>query len=200
MDEVTSKIVADWFRKKYRKIDQDMTTLSYVCKKGCDWCCYQSIEILNWEEPLILNYISEKISIDQKLILEEKLTDWFNYFDTVMPRKSELSTEDVFIDFHNAIAKDQIACLFLENHMCGIYPVRPISCRMHIANDGPLACMEDALKDSSFDAEQLRKKYLAEISEKLPTSLGLLNFSVAKILGLSHRIRKVEENLLEGIY
>ena len=59
MDEITSKIVSNWFRKKYAEIDQAMIPFASKCKKGCDWCCYQSIEILNWEEPLILDFIEK---------------------------------------------------------------------------------------------------------------------------------------------
>lgn len=197
MDTKTTKIIADWFIQKYLEIDQLMIPLSKKCKRGCDWCCYQSVEILNWEKPLILNYISEKLSDNQKTTIKKKLLLWLNYFNIMMPSKNILSVDDVFVKFQQKQRKDRIACPFLHQHNCLIYLVRPLSCRMHVAENGPAQCKANPLNDASDDAISLRKKILEEIIIAVPTRLELLNFAVAPLLGLSNKIKKMDYPLLQ---
>lgn len=199
MDPETSKNVAEWFKKKYREIDRKMLPLSTSCKRGCDWCCYQSVEILNWEEPLILNYISNQLSNAQKSRIKEKLSNWFDYFDSRMPRKTMLQANDVFLKFQQQQAKDWFPCVFLHDHECAIYSVRPLCCRMHVTDQSFNVCKNDSLMDSSPKAEQLRKSVLASIADRVPTSIRLLNFSIAPLFKLQHRARDVEYPMLKGM-
>lgn len=199
MDSETSQYVAGWFKKKYREIDRMMLPLSNSCIRGCDWCCYQSVEILNWEEPLISNYISNHFSSTQKSKIKEKLENWFDYFDSRMPRKKMLQVNDVFLKFQQQQAKDRFPCVFLQDHECSIYSVRPLCCRMHVTDQSSNMCKNNPLMDSSPKAEQLRKSVLASIADRVPTSLRLLNFSVAPLFKLQHRIREIDYPLLKGI-
>ena len=199
MDPKTSKIVAEWFKNKYREIDRKMYPLSGICKKGCDWCCFQSVEILNWEEPLILNYISQQLSYSEKSRIRKKLLIWFDYFDETMQQKKILVADEIFVKFQQQQAVDRIPCPFLYNHECSIYPVRPLCCRMHVNESHPGDCRANPLKDSSPQAEELRKVTLASIVNRIPTSLHLLNFAIAPLFKLEHRVPVVEHALLKGI-
>ncbi|MFA9388579.1 MAG: YkgJ family cysteine cluster protein [Prolixibacteraceae bacterium] len=199
MDSTTSHIVSKWFEKKYREIDLQLADLSPQCAKGCDWCCYQSIEILNWEEPLILEFINSQLSKRQKNRIKKKLIDWFDYLDQKIPLKPILTTEDVFEKFQQMQGGDRKPCIFLHKHECLIYPVRPISCRTHVAEQKVLGCIENPLQDSSDEATNLRIRILNEIIRKLPSSLELLNFAVAKMFELGYRKRPIEYHTLEAL-
>jgi len=61
MDTSTKNIIVQYFQHLYDETDQQMALLKPVCKRGCPWCCYQSVEILNWEEPTIKQFIVQKI-------------------------------------------------------------------------------------------------------------------------------------------
>lgn len=199
MDNKTTQLIAKWFERKYAEVDQLMVPFSKNCKRNCDWCCYQSIEILNWEKPLILNYISKKLPENQKSIIKQKLSFWLHYFNNMVPSNDILSAHDVFIKFQQQQGKDRIACSFLNHHECLIYPVRPLSCRMHVNENGPAKCKAYPLNDASRDAVSLRKKILEEIVTSVPTQLELLNLAVAPIFGFAHHVRNIENILLESI-
>lgn len=197
MDTKTSSIVANWFHHKYTEVDQQMLPLKKACKKGCDWCCYQSVEILNWEEPLIISYIEKHFSALKKTELKNKLTEWFNYFDKSIGKVDVLSYDDVFVKFHEKQALDRIPCPFLENHICSIYEVRPICCRMHIVGIVE-KCKADLLCDATKEAELLRKEFLSKIVNEISTKLNLLNFAVAGLFDLSHRKCKIKNMQVIG--
>lgn len=199
MDEVTFKIVSERFRQKYDEVDKELQNVPTACAKGCDFCCHKSIEILNWEEPLILEYIEKNLSELQKNNIKRQLNLWFDYFDLRMPKKRVLNVYDVFVDFNRAVAKDRIPCMFLEDHQCLIYPVRPISCRTHSVNTSVQKCKEDPLRESSTEAKCVRQKVYAGIAHQLPSYLTLLNFSIARIFGLEGRVRMADEKLFEEI-
>lgn len=196
MDPETSKIVAQWFKQKYDEIDRKMDRLSASCKRGCDWCCYQSIEILNWEEPLILNYISNQLSCTQKSRIKAKLSHWFNYFDLKTSGKKELLADEVFLKFQQQQAIDRFPCIFLHQRECVIYPVRPLCCRMHITQHHPDICKKVSLMDAHPRAQKLRIEVLASIVSNIPTTLTLLNFSAAQLFGFSDSIPRVQKRQL----
>ena len=198
MDSITSHIVGKWFQNKYNEVDLQLAPVSKICKKGCDWCCYQSIEILNWEEPLILEYINTKLSPSQKRIVKQRLEEWFNYFDRIVTGKTEVTIHELFIQLNQQQGTDRFPCVFLHHHLCLIYPVRPMCCRMHVTGENVELCKADPLCEASSEAINLRKKVLNEIIHKIPTSLNLLNFAVARLLGLGYRNRKIEDHLLQS--
>lgn len=199
MDPTTSHIVSKWFEKKYSQVDLEVAPLAINCKKGCDWCCYQSIEILNWEEPLILEFINNQLSKSQKKIVKHRLVEWFNYFDQLVPGKPETTIHDIFILLNQKHGSDRVPCVFLHQHLCLIYPVRPMCCRIHVAGENVEFCKANPLNEASAEAITIRKKVLNEIIHKIPTSLNLLNFAVARLLGLDYRNRKIEDHLLQSV-
>ena len=186
MDSKTSHIVSHWFEKKYHEIDLQLAQLPTQCAKGCDWCCYQSIEIIEWEEPLIIEYVDHQLSKKQKGRIKKRLINWFDYFDKKIPLRPILTTEDVFDRFQKMQSGDRKPCVFLEDHECMIYMVRPLCCRTHMVKQQAKGCIDNPLRDAMDEAENIRKNFLNEIIRKLPTSLKLLNYSVAKIFELTY--------------
>jgi Fe-S-cluster containining protein len=180
--------IAQWFQLKYKEVDKQMSSLTKVCKRGCDWCCYQSVQILNWEEPLILSYISTQLDSDQKEMIKTRLLLWFEHLDQFFKGRKHLTMEELFVDFNHQQDSHSLPCVFLHCHECLIYPVRSLCCRMHIVDVDPDYCIVDPLRDASPAAEGLRKKVLRDIVDQVPTTLRLLNFSIAPLFGLEHRV------------
>ena len=199
MDNKAYEIIAKWFKLKYAEIDKLMMPYSNVCKRSCDWCCYQSIEILNWEKPLILKYIRKNISNDQFSIIKFQLIQWLKYLKLKTNGKKTLNFNDVFIEFQQNHGNEEQACVFLHQHDCLIYQVRPLCCRMHVAEKDQTFCKKNALNDASPKAKALREKVVGEIVRSVPTRLELLNIAVLPVFGLSLNEIEIEYPLLQDL-
>jgi Fe-S-cluster containining protein len=199
MDTATSNTIVQYFQRLYNDTDQRMALLNPVCQRGCPWCCYQSVEILNWEEPLITKYIEENIIEEKKEGIRKNLENWFDFFDRVTKDKAELTMHDAFDIINKQQAKERIPCPFLTNKKCSIYKVRPLSCRCHIAIDNSEKCIENPLLDSTIESERYRKKVVSDIVRNIPTTLRLLAFVVAPCFGIEHRTKPIYYTCLELI-
>jgi Fe-S-cluster containining protein len=199
MDTATSNTIVQYFQRLYCETDQRMALLNPVCQRGCPWCCYQSVEILNWEEPLISQYIGEKIRGEIKETIGKNLENWFDFFDRITIGKAELTMHDAFVFINRQQAKERIPCPFLTNNECSIYKVRPLSCRCHIAIENPEKCIVNPLLDSTIESEHYRKKVASDIVRNVPTTLRLLAFVVAPYFGIEHRTKPIYYTCLEPI-
>ena len=79
------------------------------CAAGCDACCYTSFSLFSWEAELVTNWF-----IDLSLADRENLKQLWS----INPKMG--------VDAHG---KEQLACPFLFDGKCTIYPVRPLICR-----------------------------------------------------------------------
>jgi Fe-S-cluster containining protein len=199
MDTITSNTLVIYFQHLYRETDHKMSLLKPVCKRGCPWCCYQSVEILNWEEPLISQFLREKINGEVKRNIKKELENWFDFFDRVTTGKNELTMHDAFDFLNKQQAKERFPCPFLTNNECSIYRVRPLSCRCHINTNSPVKCKKNPLNDSTTESTRYRKEIIAEIISKVPTTLQLLNFVSASHFELNHRIKPIIYSKIETI-
>lgn len=200
MDPTTAHIVGKWFEKKYHEVDLKVAPYASRCHKGCDWCCYQPIELLNWEEPLILEYIHHQLSPAQKKIVKKRLQNWFDDFDQLVPGKSAQTAHDLFIQLKQKQGDHALPCVFLHQHQCLIYPVRPIYCRMYVPGEDPVRCIyQPSDKDDLSAVGSLRKNVVNDIIRKIPSTLNLLNFAVARLFNLDYRTRHIDDQLLQGI-
>jgi hypothetical protein len=80
MDTATSNTIIKYFQYLYNETDQQMAALKPICKRGCPWCCYQSVEILNWEVPFISQFIDKNISGKVNAEIRRNLEFWFDFF------------------------------------------------------------------------------------------------------------------------
>lgn len=199
MDTITLNTIVSYFQRLYSQTDQQMALLKPVCKKGCPWCCYQSVEILNWEEPLISQYIREEITGEEKEVIRKNLDNWFDFFEHATKGKSKLTMHDAFDLLNKQQASERIPCPFLTGDECSIYQVRPLSCRCHIATNNPEECKRNPLLDSTYESTRYRKQVLSEIIVNIPTTLRLLAYVAAPFFGFEHRIKSIDYTRLELI-
>jgi Fe-S-cluster containining protein len=199
METTTSDTIIRYFRHLYNKTDMQMASLNPVCKRGCPWCCFQSVEILNWEEPLICKFFREDIKGSEKEKIKRNLEYWFDFFDRATLGKNKLTMHDAFSLLNRLHASEKIPCPFLDDSECKIYKVRPLSCRCHIAINSSNNCKRNPLFDSTPESELYRKIVISDIVNNLPTTLKLLAYVAAPFFELEQRIKPIYHTILETV-
>jgi Fe-S-cluster containining protein len=97
------------------------------CKAGCTACCFVDASITSEEATLIVEYCHKNnIAIDWDYLIKQVARGRKDF--------SELSK-----------------CVFLENDLCGIYEVRPSTCRKHFVLSDPALCDSSKNKDIPLD-------------------------------------------------
>lgn len=87
-----------------------------ICKKGCSLCCHTGIGSSKLEAKFIMEFVEKyNIQIDYDL-LDKQLADM-----------DELR--------YKSLPWEERKCIFLQDGLCAIYPVRPIICRIHNSID-----------------------------------------------------------------
>lgn len=122
------------------------------CKAGCSHCCHVRVEAL---EPEVF-----QIAKELKNIAPEKLEE---IIGRLRNHAATINGISVF-DHH-------IACPFLEDELCSIYPIRPAVCR----------------KAHSFDVESCKSP-----GSEIPQSLEIALKSEALIKGTANAYRRIE--------
>jgi Fe-S-cluster containining protein len=89
------------------------------CQAGCDFCCFNQVQLTPPEALLIGHYIEQHFPQAEKDLLLTRVARTL----TLTAGKSQ-----------TAIAKmlPELPCPLLRDHRCSVYPVRPLMCRaMH---------------------------------------------------------------------
>jgi Fe-S-cluster containining protein len=88
----------------------------FACRKGCSWCCHQSVSV-TWPELLnVVSYLQQNLKFTQLEALKKKSKE-----------KADKILEKMNIKANVAFHK--VPCLFLEGNICTIHSVRPLQCR-----------------------------------------------------------------------
>ncbi len=106
-----------------RAIAQALADQPVACDRGCAWCCYLTVPVMGLEARAIAHWLAV-LPDPQQQIFRQRLT-------TTAARLQAVDPSDRLAQ--------KIPCAFLEvDGACGIYPVRPATCRSHHAR-----CAED---------------------------------------------------------
>jgi Fe-S-cluster containining protein len=106
-----------------------------TCSKGCAHCCRQEILIARAEAETIVEWVQASWSPEQIEALKDQLRAWLVWYRGEFKRRVD-SGEDrrVVVYEHGPL------CVALQDGACSIYPVRPMSCRIHYVSSSPDAC------------------------------------------------------------
>jgi len=141
----------------YRIADENAATLieekgiQRDCHHGCSFCCFQRVNANAHEVFLILRFVNERFSQQERAELVSRLADY--------SRRCSAMT----IDERNEQA---IRCPFLVDGRCSIYSVRPLVCRAYHSNSqhlcethcGSISSLQDSEASISHDLFNLWEK------------------------------------------
>lgn len=89
-----------------------------ACRPGCDFCCYNQIEVIPLEVLAIGSHL-QALPAEEQAVLKERLS-------ASAASRAGKSKHDI------AGSRRDFPCPFLSQGLCSIYPVRPLVCRaMH---------------------------------------------------------------------
>lgn len=92
----------------------------YACKKGCSFCCHQSVMVTAPEAIQAAKFLHDNLTETEVARLR----------DIVAAR----ARQGDGLDNHERMDR-RIPCAFLINDICTIYPVRPLQCRGGFSED-----------------------------------------------------------------
>ena len=116
----------------------DLVNNETTCSKGCDFCCYDKINVTKTEIAVIDNFV----------------------------RKNHIIADPVNTKPWNERKYAEYKCRYLRNGECMIYPVRPFVCRTHNSKDDAELCKrlgyDEELK--AMKKKKHEQAYVAEIA------------------------------------
>lgn len=104
---------ACWFAERTTVKYRDPKTPAVACKEGCKWCCYQTVPVTAVEVFRIARFIETEFYDEEK----NKVTGKLRKLDEQTRGRTPTARD-----------KMRIACAFLQDGRCAIYPVRPLAC------------------------------------------------------------------------
>ncbi len=112
---------ADWLQKKI-----------FFCQKGCSTCCTQSVTMSSLEGELICQYMERSANMQRftDLLMQSENKPFRPGMTTNQFARSCIEQNEIPVAEGNWSFEP---CIFLENGICGIYEVRPFSCRAFVS-------------------------------------------------------------------
>ena len=113
------------------------------CREGCAACCRQVVPISETEALYLVNLIDEMPADRKAVILSRFQSAMATVAGADLTEKLKREALATVEERHRVA--DQyfslgIACPFLENESCGIYPHRPLACREYLVTSPPDLC------------------------------------------------------------
>lgn len=156
-------IIKEFVNNVYDNASREIGGRSYVCSKGCSYCCLQPIETVCWEVINIVPFIKEKLTNERFEQVRSNIIKWADFFNKNFPDTTNIL--QAIEAFRMVSVANRIPCPFLINNECAIYEVRPLVCRVHLIEDNPDKCRGDLLRaPSNFTREIGKSAYDKMIS------------------------------------
>jgi Fe-S-cluster containining protein len=166
--------------------------LTISCKKECDYCCYQYISISQLEGIAIVDFLYDKSELIPHFIDNYKL--WFRTAEEITKKIDELmwafsesgnnSLLWATLPLYQTYFTIQVACPFLVERNCIIYPIRPMVCALHYSSSLPAHCSIDStLSPQIFDIP-LKESDLNVIANISPFGLFRKRFTLPSLIYL----------------
>ncbi|MEM9682581.1 MAG: YkgJ family cysteine cluster protein [Pseudomonadota bacterium] len=100
--------------------DLEADAPAYACAKGCSWCCHQSVMVTAPEVVHAAKFLHDNLTEDEVMRLRDRV--------------DSRAREGDGLDNRDRMTR-RVACAFLMEDTCSIYPVRPLQCRGGFSED-----------------------------------------------------------------
>jgi Fe-S-cluster containining protein len=122
--------------------------LSVSCKLGCAACCRQMVPLCIFEAEALTTWIRSLPEARQRE-LDRRFDDVLRKFAAAglidrMVNEDWLAETESARQLASEYLHQRIACPFLENESCSIYPIRPLACREYVVTSPPEHCYDPA--------------------------------------------------------
>lgn len=121
-----------------------------TCGKGCSHCCCHYVTSAHALEVLaIYEHLQQRPELEAHMAAcaerVEHFEGWQDFCDENYPEKDDNGRENMALDHY---FDERHRCPFLEKTgACGIYEVRPLTCRMYLAETDPLLCTPEGISE-----------------------------------------------------
>lgn len=180
------------YKNLVKDIDGIVSNFNNCCKKNCAYCCYQMIEVYDFERSMIRNAVNE-LSEEKKEIVRINLNNWFDYFNENTPENKILDENDTINNFINLSLTKKKQCPLLIDNLCSIYNNRPLTCRVHVVENSPEKCEKDPYRASSPKSNDLRSKLMQYIASMRRSELLLLPFVIAEEIKTDRKVKVLKK-------
>lgn len=175
-----------------KKTDFAVKQLNNCCSAGCSFCCYQLIEVFDFEKQAIKSAVN-KLSDEVKSIVKLNLESWFNFFNQNTPENKILDEKDTIVKLMELDLSNKHKCPLLVDNLCSIYSNRPLACRVHVVESKPELCEKDPYKASSRDNHNIRSEIFADIKTKKKYSLIFLPYIITEVIQISTKLKPIKK-------
>lgn len=180
------RVVLELYREYEPHVARAAQARGVTCTVGCDHCCKLPATATVPEMALVVEYLSQRSDWKaRRPALERALEHHLHEYAGVnIVNETE----------RKAFFSRQLACVFLKDHRCDIYPVRPAVCRYHLVVSPPENCAlgaenpETARLDLSKLENAVAMKGASEIGSLTGGTLALAFVLAAERLGIELEI------------
>lgn len=176
--------VMNFIIEAHNELSNVTSNLTPFCKAGCSYCCCQTFQIGYAESVAIAYYLLQHPELllpflGSALEREKKITPYRELLTQVQDGSMSVTAAAEFY-------KLKIPCEFLNDHLCEIYPVRPLICDAYISMAPPKICALEGRGTMPPKVEGIYagKKYWLQIQEK--SRYKAIQFDYMTPLVLSH--------------
>lgn len=185
-------IVVETARAVHAAMERRIGPMPKACHAGCSACCHQIVDVLNWEASLVTDFIRQDMSAAQREHARVQAEAWLHTFNAITRAATPaapLRPEEVNaarVEFR----RRRVACPFLVEGQCTIYPVRPVVCRSHIVEADPEACARDIGRIGTEAARQVAREEVRAFDPAIHPLSGMpLVLQVAGVLGVRQPVK-----------
>jgi len=108
-----------------------------TCSKGCAHCCRQEILLPRAEAEAIVEWMQASWPPAQIEALKDRLRTWLAWYRDEFKRRVGSGEDRQVVAYEHGPF-----CVALQDGACSIYPVRPMTCRIHYVSSSPDACRQ----------------------------------------------------------
>jgi hypothetical protein len=105
------------------------------CSEGCSHCCSLEIPVTRAEIETLIAWLREHRDAAELDAIRDRLRAWLAWYRTDYPRHIAAGLDRVDVFFRHAPK-----CALLVDDRCGVYPVRPVTCRNHYVSSPVSVC------------------------------------------------------------
>lgn len=185
-------IVVETARAVHAAMERRIGPMPKACHAGCSACCHQIVDALNWEASLVTDFIAQEMPTARRDRAREQAEAWLRTFNAITRAATPaapLRPEEVNaarVEFR----RRRVACPFLIDGQCTIYPVRPVVCRSHIVETDPEACARDIGRVGTEAARQVAREEVRAFDPAIHPLSGMpLVLQVAGALGVRQAVK-----------